>query len=90
MQAIEEARRKLKGIREELFDKDVNQKDPKAGPQIKKNDETGDQMLQIKKTVTGKPGDIISLNPKMQIKKGAPDSGNDAEHKSKPSNNSSY
>lgn len=70
-------------VKEELFDKDVNQKDPKAGPQPKEN-ETGDMELQIKKTATGKPGDIIAINPKMKIKKTGTDyGGNEPEHKGK-------
>lgn len=69
---------------EELFDRDVNQKDPKAGPHPKNDNETGDTLLQIKKTATGHPGDIIAINPKMKMRKGAPDSGVDSEHKSKP------
>lgn len=70
---------------EELFDKDVNEKDPKAGPKVKKNDPTGDTELQIKKTATGQVGDIIAINPRMKVRKTADDySGNDPEHKSKP------
>ena len=71
-------------LREELFDKDKNEKDPKAGPQIKKDDTTGDETLQIKRTATGKPGDIIQINPKLKVKKSGSDGDKSPENKKRP------
>lgn len=53
-------------VREDLFDKDKNRKDPKAGPKPEQNDETGDLEVEVKKTETGQPGDIIVINPKLK------------------------
>lgn len=71
-------------VKEELFDKDKNQKDPTAGPQPKKDEMTGDETLVIKKTATGKPGDLITFNPKMKVKKSGSDGDKSPEHKKKP------
>lgn len=58
-------------IPEEFFDKEKNEKDPKAGPQPKlkgakpKPSDDAESEVTIKKTMTGEPGPTIEINPKM-------------------------
>ncbi len=71
-------------IPEEFFDKEKNEKDPKAGPKPKPSNDAESE-VKIKKTMTGEPGPTIAINPKMMVVKPGQDTFTAPDSKKRPS-----
>lgn len=78
-------------VPEEFYDKEKNEKDPKAGPKgsglkmVSSDDAEG--VIKIKKTMTGQPGPEIEINPIVQSQQDGRTVDNALAHKKQPQTN---